>query len=347
MKSVFPCSCLVFLVGALALASACTATLDLGSTAAFAPDASKLTLPSDAATDACANCDAEADAFGNEGRHWRAVSVGAIEGNNAIWANSNRDIWAGGANGNTMHWDGKVWRVEASHALTVIYGMRGFAENDVWAVGSGPQGSVMHWGGSTWAMVACEATTPLRGVWGLATNDLWTVGDQGAIAHWDGTRWTRTASGTTRTLYAVAGSAQGQVWAVGARGVVLHRDAAAWTAARSGVTDDLYGVWASNPAEVWAVGFHGVRVRWDGAQWNTHTPSNLGQTDLYALSGSAASDLWAVGEWGTIQHWNGSSWFNILGTRTSMTIRSVTTADGEAWAAGAQEDAHLGEIVHY
>ncbi|HSO34798.1 MAG TPA: hypothetical protein VLT33_19825, partial [Labilithrix sp.] len=59
-----------------------------------------------------------------------------------------------------------------------IYGITGFAANDVWAVGSG--GVVLHFDGKAWLRVTVPVAKPaeddLFAIWGSAPDDLWIVG---------------------------------------------------------------------------------------------------------------------------------------------------------------------------
>jgi hypothetical protein len=100
----------------------------------------------------------------------------------AIWGSGASNVWAVGARGAIIHYDGTAWS----------------------------------------QVTKSPATLTLHGVWGTAANDIWAVGDSGVIVHFDGSGWSKGVTLTTRTLHAVWGDPSGDVWAVGDTGTVLH-----------------------------------------------------------------------------------------------------------------------------
>jgi len=108
-----------------------------------------------------------------------------------------------------------------------LYGVWGFASNDVWAVGS--SGTALHFDGIAWNVVPTGTSIGLRAVWGAAPDDVWMVGEGGLVLHWDGTAFTRTTLDTTRTLTAIWGSGPDNVVVVGGRGTGYHFDGDDWS----------------------------------------------------------------------------------------------------------------------
>jgi len=67
-----------------------------------------------------------------------------------------------------------------------LYGVYGFAEDDVWAVGAAS--TVIHWDGTSWTKISTpfdDATEKpsLRAIWGSAPTDVWIAGDNGTMLH--------------------------------------------------------------------------------------------------------------------------------------------------------------------
>ena len=67
---------------------------------------------------------------------------------NAVWGSAADDVWAVGARGTILHYDGHVW-IEALAAFLAgkkphLYGIWGSARDDVWIVGDG---TALHYDG--------------------------------------------------------------------------------------------------------------------------------------------------------------------------------------------------------
>lgn len=105
---------------------------------------------------------------------------------NGVWAASDTEAWAVGANGVIRHYTG---------------------EDGVFEVVSG-----------------IPTTADLRAVWGTSPSDVWAVGDAATVLHYDGTNWsTVTVTGVGQRipdLYTVWTATAGKVW-IGGDGVLL------------------------------------------------------------------------------------------------------------------------------
>lgn len=104
-----------------------------------------------------------------------------------LWGSAYNDIWAVGAEGTILHFDGSRWMPSPVDP------------ND-------------------------RASGRLLRVWGSGANDVWAVGDRSAIEHWDGSRWTLAVVPLPDPpdLFSVSGSGRDDVWAVGNQGLVAH-----------------------------------------------------------------------------------------------------------------------------
>jgi hypothetical protein len=70
--------------------------------------------------------------------------------------------------------------------LEDLYGVFGFGQDDVWAVGAAS--TVIHWDGTSWTKIPTpfdDATEKpsLRAIWGSSPTDLWIAGDNGTMLH--------------------------------------------------------------------------------------------------------------------------------------------------------------------
>lgn len=161
------------------------------------------------------------------------------------------------------HWNGTVWKVVGSPALTgsaQLNSVTGSSAHDLWATGTVQTGTnsadtvVEHYDGTGWSVVTSpdgsQPSNTLYDVTSVSPDDVWAVGvtadsathlTQSLIEHWDGTSWTVVPSAnpsrrTTNTI-AVSGSAADDAWTVGyaikghARDKPLteHWDGTSWT----------------------------------------------------------------------------------------------------------------------
>jgi len=97
-----------------------------------------------------------------------------------VWGAAADDVWAVGAQGVVVHFDGETWTYAptADERRRTLWAVWGRAADDVWAVGS--EGVVLHWDGDAWTLQPANSVATLFGVWGLGA-DVWAVGSLGTI----------------------------------------------------------------------------------------------------------------------------------------------------------------------
>ena len=165
-----------------------------------------------------------------------------------VWSSGPTDVWAVGATGAILHFDGSSWEHVPSGTEVTLDGVSGSGPADIWAAGQG--GIVLHYGGTSWREVPSGTGDDLWGVWASGPQDAWAVGQSGTIIRFDGSGWARQASKTTDNLIHVHGTGPQDVWVVGqvdgSAGTILHWDGAGWTRAQASV-GPLQGVWARQP----------------------------------------------------------------------------------------------------
>lgn len=209
----------------------------------------------------------------------------------SIWAIASNDIWAGGAAGTLLHYDGTAW------TLYTAWGQGDFAQP--------PSTSFFH------------------GIWGVASNDVWAVGSGGIIYHYDGVRWRSRPSPVMQSLYSIWGVSKSEIWAVGqvptsnSQPVFLHYDGSSWQPIINSVigTSTLSGVWAANPNSIYAsTSSSTTLVYFSGTSWSAIStgaalPTGKG---LHAIWGTPdAKTIFAVGDGGTIVRFRDGTWTQI------------------------------------
>lgn len=214
----------------------------------------------------------------------------------AVASSSASDVWAVGAAGLILHWDGSSWTRQPLNISDEKYinlqSVVAISQKDAWAVGyshkdDGPfVAATLHWDGEKWSMVSTPAAAGvlLEAVAAIAPSDVWAVGSHWIDAstyatyetftmHWDGAEWKRIPSPNVPSenyLYGIAALGPNDVWAVGNKDtlysdgkmLVLHWDGAKWSVVpvpRPMNNQNLADVAAVGPGEIWTVG---------GAQYN-------------------------------------------------------------------------------
>jgi hypothetical protein len=148
-----------------------------------------------------------------DGNEWSAMTSPTLEGMNDIWGFSDDDVFAVGAEGAVLHYDGNAWSV-VSNLATWLGAIWGTSASDLYAVGD----VIFHYDGSTWSTMA--SPTGAGAVWGTSSSDLYAVG--GDILHYDGSVWNMMSRPTTVTLSDVWASPDSDVFAVGDSGTIVR-----------------------------------------------------------------------------------------------------------------------------
>lgn len=232
----------------------------------------------------------------------------------AVWGSGPNDVFAVGAAGTILHFDGSQWSIMNSGTTEWLGGVWGSSSSDVFVVGDC---GVLHYDGDVWHTMDSGISYRLNGVWGSSESDVFVVGQGGTIYHYDGNMWTEMESGITLTynLNGVWGTSPNNVFAVSnhwdSDGIILHYNGQYWSQMKSVTDRYLYGVWGSGPNDIFVVGSYGTIMRYDGSRWSM---MDSGTTNaLRSVWGSGPNDVFAVGELGTIRHYDGEQWTAMLG----------------------------------
>jgi len=333
------------------------------------------------ANDAGDACDASADACADP--EWSLVDTGQLSGLglSSVWGSGPNDVWAVGAKGSVIHWDGTTWAstpIETNYSLQSVYGT---GPNDVWVVATS---SLIYrstgFSSGTAKFVAetplyenaqfPSTEAPLLAVWATGPGDVWVAGKyratKGALVEtsWrtssgdGGVTWTSvSAFGNTNVIYGIWGNGTNDVWMVGSKGATStsfasHTGGASatdggmpvWTevdTATFSVLRSIHGI-ASN--DVWAVGHTGtIRHYTGGATWDiVDSPTSQNLRGVWA---AAADDVWAVGENGTVLHYDGKAWK----PSTVAMPKGETRHLYAVWGSGPSDIWAVGDgvVLHY
>ncbi len=124
---------------------------------------------------------------------WSEVSGNAFRNLYGVYGFAANDVWAVGATGTVLRYDGVNWNIVPSGTAIGLRAVWGASADDVWMVGEG--GVVLHWDGAALTKVVIDTLQTLTAVWGSGPDDVTVVGSRGVAFHWDGSAWTKIALG--------------------------------------------------------------------------------------------------------------------------------------------------------
>jgi len=248
-----------------------------------------------------------------------------------------RHVWAVGAEGTILFYDGSSWTRQDGPVGT-YYDIYALDVNNVWAVGY--DGAIAHFNGSDWEDQSLSDLLPLSGVYAADATHVWAVGGYGSIYFYDGAGWLRQyASSTILSFESVSGTDATHVWAVGGKrvgsafvGGSAYFDGTSWTEIATGATSTLFGVSALDGKHVWAVGGGGEIRFFNGSVWSKQASGTDEIIEgVYAYGGNKAL---AVTEGGTVFACSGSSWTREESGVTTRLTCVYAFDDNHAWACG-------------
>lgn len=254
-----------------------------------------------------------------------------------MFALSPTDIWAVGALGTTMHYDGTSWRVvpvPGTYSGYYLNAVWASGPNDVWAVGE--VGLILRYNGSSWALSPNAAMYDLNGVWGWSPTNIMTCGSQAYCYRWNGSSWIDTSPSGSTKMYGVWGAAPNDIWVGGAGGTIFRHTGAWTTQSAPGTTSDLRYVWGRASNQVFMVGGNETILTWNGNGW-TRVRNSVTGVNLNAIYGDD-SGMFAVGNNGTFLRSMTAPYDTWMATNSgvSSSLFGITLdSRGLGWVVGA------------
>lgn len=240
------------------------------------------------------------------GRWDGGASTGTSEDLLAVLAVDVSHVFAAGAAGTLLGWNGTGWSTLFGPATGDVVSLWGTSSTDVWAVEL--PGLVLNWNGTSWGY-----NTPgwlVSWLTGASSSDIWAVG-RDAGYHWNGAEWTDQATPACKGLRRLQARASDAVDAVCADGSIFRWNGQSWLSVVSPPSTGsvwsfpLNGIWASSTTDVWAVGdlnpgntsVDEFGIHWDGAAWSVQTLGfQTGSTRYTGVWGLDASNVYFVGD---------------------------------------------------
>jgi len=137
-------------------------------------------------------------------------------------------------------------------------------------------------------------------------------------------------------MKSIHGLSDDEAWAVGESGsaiLISNADGAEPTLKEfdTRTWKSLNGVWVASPAEAWAVGAAGTVRRYTGDPGVWEVVSGIPtDEDLRAIWGSSSRDIWVVGDAGVVLRYDGTSWSRVKIAGLDGRRPNLTTVWGAA-----------------
>lgn len=270
------------------------------------------------------------------GPRWEKSDGHTTEYLSALFGFGPNDVWAAGARGTLLHFDGTAWTSVTSGTSRDLLAIWGSAPNDVWFVGD--SGAVLRWNGTSVSPVAGAASARFVSVRGTGFNQVFLCAST-SLFFFDGTfhEFTRGTDnvecsslfplGTgVGALVTRSSGNQGEVLALTSTGgtVVMLDYAGISDATVVGVADADLWLLVQNARSVSRVG--------SGAPRELVLPRDMSAGAGWAQS---PTDVWLGGTQGSLAHFDGTELtLSAQGDYTAPTIRAVWGTAGVTWAAG-------------
>ncbi len=285
---------------------------------------------------------------------------------------SETDGWAGGYDGELVHWNGTDLLTVTSPINTPIRDIQMISATDGWAVGD--SGAILRYNGSVWQSITSPTTSNITSIQMRSATEGYAVGG-GVFLRWNGSAWTATTApgffasvamvsptegyasayegiyrwngsdwtlddtGTGNYLNDMIVFPGGSIIAVGIATSILQHDSGGWATMNAPQLQGLNAVAAISPTSVWAVGYEETLMQYNGTTWipGTYTslPTSINNRAFYNITFLNATDGWAVGS-DMIIRWNGSNWQEVdNGTEEYQSYQGVAAVSStDVWVVG-------------
>jgi hypothetical protein len=230
------------------------------------------------------------------------------------------DVYAVGAKGTILHWDGAAWVVVEPSAdlpenpqYNAVWGQEGH----LYVVGNG--GLVLHKADDVWKKEDSAVTYDLLSVYGASLLDVYVGARGGTVLRRIGGAWSATqVAGGSIGLHALAGLSGNELWAGGDQGTIVVYEEVQWVPKLSNdvAARTLHAAWALSESDVWFVGEAGAVVHSEGTKWNLAEVAgpyfkNHGFYGLWGRTFPEGVEALAVGQKGAMLRYDGETWADL------------------------------------
>jgi hypothetical protein len=285
-----------------------------------------------------------------------------------MWGSSASSVFAAGASGVVLHFDGTQWRrlmtapISPLPSFTPQRFVNGSSSASEAVAVDSNEGTVWRYDGLDWSLFDGElGPGNVQGLWGSTGSALFAVIASGNPLA--GHVWVYNDSSGVWShdydagvpLFAIGGRSESDLYAVGAAGTVLRRSDASWTdltgaleqAAvwNSSPAPDLAAFWVSDEGHVFVGGSGGNMAYHDPftGQWSPMDTAI--QDDVIALWGRGRDELYATSADGRIHRYDGATWeLDYVNGTGAPALGGLWGNDQVLYAVG---DAHIRDGVKH
>lgn len=274
---------------------------------------------------------------------WMPMNSGVTADLYDVWGFSANDVYAVGANGAALHYDGHTWSPLKPPSAQNLNNVWGASPTDLYVVGDNAT-ILMYDGQGDWDTKRLKNNdVDLYGVWGH-DDQRYIVGwgssgsDKDQVVQYNGYKWLYLYPGTQMHMSDVWSGEKGFI-APGWESRLLEYTGY-WYKWNLGGNRQLYGIWGDSETSVFTVGEQGVSYRYDGNTWQ-RLQTGISST-LRAVGGGSPDDVYAVGEYGAIIHYDGDAWTEMDSGTTRNLYGVWGGTEGGVFAVGEN-----GLILYY
>jgi hypothetical protein len=267
--------------------------------------------------------------------NWIPMDSGVETDLYGVWGFSDEDVYAVGANGTALHYDGRTWSPLKPPSTQNLNDIWGASPTDLYVVGDNAT-ILMYDGQGDWDTKKLKNNdVNLYGVWG-SDNQRYIVGwgasgsDKDQVVHHNGYKWLYLYPGTQMHMSDVWSGEKGFI-APGWENRIMEYTGY-WDRWKLGGNLQLFGIWGNSETSVFAVGEGGVSYRYDGKTWQG-LQTGISNT-LRAVGGGSPRDVYAVGEYGAIIHYDGDAWTEMDSGIAQNLYGVWGSTDGGVFAVG-------------
>jgi len=234
---------------------------------------------------------------------WEEMGSGTRRALNAIWAAAPDDVFAVGADGTILRFDGDDWDPMFSGTNVDLHGVWGTSSDNV--IATGDDGTILLFdGGSTWSSGPNAIDDPIGRVHGVDASHIVAVGGgpPGSFLQFDGVGWTVRSTGESQTLLDVVVFPRGNGSVlVGEGGAMYVAGPDTVVAVVTGTTSNLNAVLGTSDEDIMALGDDGTVLAVDLTFFPPAVREISGPSvDWVGMATRAYNDMFLIGGDGSI-----------------------------------------------
>jgi len=281
---------------------------------------------------------------------WIQLDPGTEANLNDVWGTSPDNVFAVGAGGTILRFDGDAWTPMDSGTTADLNAVYGRGPDEVYAVGAAQ--TFLRFDGTSWTPFAgpADAATAFVDVWTAGAGEpLWVLSIRRAW-FWDGAAWTVQSFRDNLNASLTPNAEMRGIGGTAASTIVVSRPAGGTDQVDGGLFAnfrqiseyDTRGVYAASDSDIFAVGRNSRRFQGDDVRNASLWRSISVMREAFDVWGSSASSVYAVGigdltTGGQISHYDGNdtnTWTKVFEVGLSRLNAIWGTGESDIFVVG-------------